>query len=148
MKSSSEEKPVPTGKERILLVDDEKILVELWREQLEALGYTVVAKHNGRDALKAFQEEPDSFDLVITDLTMPHMTGDMLAKKILDIRPAMPIIMCTGFIEKISEAKVKELGIKALVMKPMPLKEIAKIIRTVLKGAVRKESPVLKHKKK
>ena len=137
VKSSSEEKPVPTGSERILLVDDEKILVDVWREQLESLGYAVVAKYSGRDALKAFREDPYSFDLVITDLNMPHMTGDLLTKKILEIRPTMPIIMCTGFIEKISEEKVKELGIKALVMKPMPLKEIAKTIRTVLKASAR-----------
>ena len=148
VKSSSEEKPVPTGSERILLVDDEKILVDVWREQLESLGYAVVAKYSGRDALKAFREDPYSFDLVITDLNMPHMTGDLLTKKILEIRPTMPIIMCTGFIEKISEEKVKELGIKALVMKPMPLKEIAKTIRTVLKASARKESPVHRHKKK
>ncbi len=122
VKISGEEKPVPTGTERILLVDDEKILVDVWQEQFRSLGYSVVAKQSGRDALKAFQKEPDSFDLVITDMTMPHMTGDVLAKKILDIRPDMPIIMCTGFSENISRERVKELGVKALVMKPMPLK--------------------------
>jgi CheY-like chemotaxis protein len=90
VKSPGEEKPLPTGTERILFVDDEKNLVEVAHEQFEALGYTVVAKHNGRDALKAFRKEPDSFDLVITDMTMPHMTGDILAKKILEIRPDMP----------------------------------------------------------
>ena len=141
VKSSSEEKPLPTGNERILFVDDEKNLVEVAREQFEALGYTVLAKHNGRDALKAFQKEPDSFDLVITDMTMPHMTGDILAKKILEIRPDMPIIMCTGYSEKISEERAKELGIRALVMKPMPHGELAKIIRNVLKANVRHASP-------
>ncbi len=115
---------------------------------MSSLGYRVVAKQSGRDALKAFQKEPDSFDLVITDMTMPHMPGDALAKKILEIRPDMPIIMCTGFSEKISREKVKELGIKALVLKPMPLKEIAKTIRTVLKAHSRQASPVLKNKKK
>jgi CheY-like chemotaxis protein len=74
-------------------------------------------------------------------MTMPHMTGDILAKKILEIRPDMPIIMCTGFSEKISEEKVKELGIKALVMKPMPHGELAKTIRDVLKAHVRHASP-------
>ena len=141
VKSPGDEKPLPTGNERILFVDDEKNLVEVAHEQFEALGYTVVAKHNGRDALKAFRKEPDSFDLVITDMTMPHMTGDILAKKILGIRPDMPIIMCTGFSEKISEEKVKELGIKALVMKPMPHGELAKTIRDVLKAHVRHASP-------
>jgi CheY-like chemotaxis protein len=141
VKSPGEEKPLPTGNERILFVDDEKNLVEVAHEQFEALGYTVVAKYNGRDALKAFRKEPGSFDLVITDMTMPHMTGDILAKKILEIRPDMPIIMCTGFSEKISEEKVKELGIKALVMKPMPHGELAKTIRDVLKAHVRHASP-------
>ena len=133
VKSSVEEKPAPTGTERILLVDDEKTLVDVWRKQFESLGYSVAAKQSGRDALKAFQKEPGGFDLVITDMTMPHMSGDVLAKKILEIRPDMPIIMCTGFSEKISKEKVKKLGIRALVMKPVPLREIAKTIRNVLK---------------
>jgi PAS domain S-box-containing protein len=148
VKASGEEKPVPTGTERILLVDDEKTLVDVWQEQFGALGYSVVAKQSGREALKAFQKDPDSFDLVITDMTMPHMPGDVLAKKILEIRPDMPIIICTGFSEKISIAKVKELGIKTLVMKPMPFKEIAKTIRTVLKAHARQASPLAKNKKR
>lgn len=148
VKPAGEEKPVRTGTERILLVDDEKILVDVWREQFEALGYRVVAKQSGRDALKVFQQEPDSFDLVITDMTMPHMPGDALARKILKIRPDMPIIMCTGFSEKLSREKVKELGVRALIMKPMPLKEIAKTIRTVLKASAHTSGPVPKTKKR
>jgi CheY-like chemotaxis protein/anti-sigma regulatory factor (Ser/Thr protein kinase) len=146
-KSAGAEKPVPTGTGRILLVDDEKALVDMWQEQFKALGYRVVAKQSGRDALKAFQKEPGGFDLVITDMTMPHMPGDALAKKILAIRPDMPIILCTGFSEKISREKAKDLGVKALVMKPVPVREIAKTIRAVLKAHARRSSPLARNKK-
>jgi|GEM_PF-6105115 len=148
VKTSGKKKPVPTGTERILLVDDEKILINVWQEQYRALGYRVVAKQSSRDALKIFQKEPGNFDLVITDLSMPRMSGDALAKKILEIRPDMPIIICTGISERISTERLKKLGIKALVMKPMRLHEIAKTIRNVLKAHARQAPTVPKNKKK
>ncbi|TFG37821.1 MAG: transporter substrate-binding domain-containing protein, partial [Desulfobacterales bacterium] len=103
---------VPRGHERILLVDDEEEIIRISQHILEALGYTVTALNGSIDAWKIFQSNPQDFDLVITDMTMPRMTGAELAKKILQIRPDMPIVLCTGFSEQISEEKAKSLGIK------------------------------------
>jgi PAS domain S-box-containing protein len=97
-----------TGNERILFVDDEKSMAEIGRRRLERLGYQVEAKTNPIEALELFRADPDQFDLVITDMTMPHITGDKLVKEILKIRPDMPTILCTGFSEKIDEEKAKK----------------------------------------
>ena len=88
---------MPGGTERVLFVDDEEILVELWGDILENLGYTVTATTESAKALEIFLSRPDRFDLVITDMTMPGMTGIDLSKEILGLRPAIPIILCTGF---------------------------------------------------
>jgi len=125
-------KPVPRGTETILFVDDEAFLAEITRELLMSLGYRVVNKQSSPDAFEAFQAEPHAYDLVITDQTMPHMTGDILARKIMDIRPDIPVILCTGYSERISEEKVKALGIKALIMKPFKRQELAETVRSVL----------------
>ncbi len=124
--------PVPHGKERILFVDDETALVKAGKQLLESLGYKVIAKTNSIEALETFKKQPNNFDIVITDMTMPKMTGEDLSKEILAIRPDIPIIMCTGFSEVISEKKAKAIGIRELVMKPVLRKDIAKIIRRVL----------------
>jgi CheY-like chemotaxis protein len=124
--------PVPTGSERILLVDDEKTLVEMVKQMLEVLGYKVAGRTSSIEALEAFRCRPDKFDLVITDQTMPNMTGETLAMEILKIRPDMPIILCTGYIGLISEEKIKAIGIRELVMKPVVGDDIARIIRQVL----------------
>ncbi|MBW2742760.1 MAG: response regulator [Deltaproteobacteria bacterium] len=115
--------PVPHGKERILFVDDEAVLVRAGRQLLESLGYKVITKTNGIEALQTFKEQPSNFDMVITDMIMPKMTGKDLSKK---------IIICTGFSEVISEKKAKAIGIREFIMKPILRRDMAKIIRRVL----------------
>ncbi len=122
----------PTGSERILFVDDEPELVALGREMLEHLGYQVVTKNNGIDALKEFSKKPNHFDVVVTDMTMPKMTGERLARELISIRPKIPIILCTGFSEQIDEQKAKDIGIKAFLMKPLTLNRLARTVRAVM----------------
>ncbi|MCP4579785.1 MAG: response regulator [Deltaproteobacteria bacterium] len=100
--------------------------------RLEDLGYEVITEGDPIKALGIFKEKPEAFDLVITDMTMPNMTGDRLAKEIMEIRSDMPVILCTGFSELISEEQAKEMGIKAFVMKPALVHEMAATIRQVL----------------
>jgi PAS domain S-box-containing protein len=123
---------IPGGNERILFVDDEEIIVSLGREMLSSLGYDVTARSSSLDALTDFRANPDQFDLVITDMTMPNMTGVMLTKEILKTRPPMPIILTTGFSELINEEKAKEIGIKALLMKPISIQDLSQTLRRVL----------------
>ncbi len=129
-----EENPLPTGTERILFIDDEAALVEIAEKMLTNLGYKVVIRTSSTDALKLFQEDPSRFDLVITDMTMPGMTGDKLAQNIIAVRQDLPIILCTGYSEHISEVKAKGIGIKEFMMKPLEMSELAKTIRKVLDG--------------
>ncbi len=126
--------PLPTGNERILFVDDEEDLVDMVQQMLERLGYSVIAKTNSLEALEVFKAQPDQFALVITDQTMPHMTGADLAKELMCIRPDIPIILCTGFSEVISVEEAKALGIREFVMKPFATREIAEVTRHVLDG--------------
>jgi len=126
------EKSLPNGQERILFIDDEFALVDIGKQMLENLGYKVTTKTDSLEALKLFQEQPREFDLVITDMTMPNMTGEKLAKELMRIRPDVPIILCTGFSEQITEDDAKELGIKEFAMKPLLMEDLAKTIRKVL----------------
>jgi len=121
----------PRGTERILLVDDEKVAVDALQLMLDNLGYRVTARTSSIEALEAFRNNPEGFDLVITDMTMPNMTGKDLAKEMMSIRSDIPIILCTGFSEQIDEHKAKKMGINAYVMKPIVRREIAKTIREV-----------------
>lgn len=127
-----EEKPVPTGTERILFVDDEQALVNMGKQLLESLGYEVTIRSSSIEALELFKVQPDKFDLVITDLTMPNMTGDELAQKLMAIRPDIPVILCTGFSTKMTAEKTKKMGIRAFVLKPVIKQDIAETIRKVL----------------
>jgi signal transduction histidine kinase/ActR/RegA family two-component response regulator len=120
------------GNERILLVDDEPQIVDMEKRILEKLGYRVTARSNGGDALKALQEQPDGFDLVITDMTMPQMTGDRLACHVWEIRPDIPVILCTGYNEMISEDKANAMGIRKFLLKPVDKEELAVAIRNAL----------------
>ena len=120
------------GSERILFVDDEETLVELAQERLKQLGYAVSAFANPLEALEAFSAAPQSFDLLITDMTMPKLTGDNLAAKILEIRPGFPIILCTGYSESLTVDRIARLGAIAVLMKPVTLAAIAQKIREVL----------------
>jgi len=124
--------PVQKGNERILLVDDEYPIVQMESQMLERLGYQVAARLSSIDALEAFRASPDKFDLVITDMTMPNMNGIQLSQKLLEIRPDIPIIICTGFSTKIDNEKATAAGIRGYVMKPVVMNELAKKIREVL----------------
>jgi len=126
--------PLPTGTERILLVDDEPAIVKMQQQSLERLGYSVTARTGSIEALEAFRALPDKFDLVITDMTMPNMTGDKLARFIKEIRPAMPVILCTGFSEKIHSSK-NSLDIESVMMKPVDKRKMAKTIRRLIDRA-------------
>ncbi len=118
--------------EVILVVDDEKSLVDMMKQMLHRAGYTVVGKTSSTEALETFRAEPDKFDLVITDYAMPDMTGKELAKELLEIRPDIGVILCTGFSEDLNSQEVLNMGIKAFVMKPMDREEITLIIRNIL----------------
>ncbi|MBW2130550.1 MAG: PAS domain S-box protein [Deltaproteobacteria bacterium] len=123
---------IPRGNETILLVDDEPGMIETLQLMLLRLNYKVEARTGSLDALQAFRANPDKFDLVITDMTMPHMTGIELAREILGIRSNIPIILCTGFSELVSEETAKAAGIKEFIMKPIVMNEIALTIRRAL----------------
>jgi len=122
----------PRGTERILFVDDEPALVNIGRRMLEGLGYEVVTSTSGIETLSTFRRQPENFDLVITDMTMPKMTGDRLAIELLGIRPGIPIILCTGFSERITGEKAKEIGIRKFVLKPLLMNDLAEAVREVL----------------
>ena len=124
----------PTGTEHILLVDDEEALVTMGREMLERLGYKVTTRTSSVEALEAFRAHPERFDLVISDVTMPNMTGDQLAHELLIIKSDIPILLCTGFSELLDEEKAKRLGIKAFLMKPFVMGNLATVIRNALSG--------------
>ena len=124
--------PIPVGNERILFVDDEETLADTGREILQRLGYQVAVRTSSIEALKLFRTLPYEFDLIITDQTMPNMTGAGLAKELMHIRPDIPIILCTGFSELISREQSKSMGIKEFVMKPFIMREIAETIRKVM----------------
>jgi len=125
---------IPTGNERILLVDDEEPVLWSERKMLEDLGYKVTAKTSGTEALEVFRSQPNTFDLVITDQIMPGMTGSELSRELLRFRGNIPIILCTGFSETIDEERAKALGIREFAMKPFTTGEMAETIRRVLKG--------------
>jgi len=122
------------GNEKVLLVDDEKIVADIFREMLITLGYKVTTRTSSVEALEAFQNNPYKYDLVITDMTMPNMTGKDLAVEMLSIRPDMPIILATGFSDRIDEERARAIGIKAFVMKPVVFNELAGTIRSVLEN--------------
>ncbi len=124
--------PAPTGKERILFIDDEEVLAQMGKDMLERLGYRVTVRKCSLEALETFQNQPDKFDLVITDQTMPGMAGIDLARRMLQIRPDIPIILCTGYSSVVSEEKAKFIGIREFALKPLSKKNIAELIRKVL----------------
>jgi len=120
------------GSETILFVDDEEALVKIAKNALERLGYTVETQTNPIMALKLFKSKPDHFDLVITDMTMPQINGAIFSEMIMEIRPDIPVIICSGYSDIINEEKAKKLGMAAYAMKPILTKEISKTIRRVL----------------
>ncbi len=124
----------PRGTERILFVDDEAVLVKMAEEMLGGLGYRVTAVEDSRKAYDLFLADPGAFDLVVTDITMPGMTGDALVEAILRKRPGMPIVICTGYSERVSEAEAKRFGARAYLLKPFSMPAIAGLIRSILDG--------------
>ena len=107
---------MPTGVEHILFVDDEDFQADIGKRLLARLGYRVTARTDSLKALELFRQKPDEFDLVITDMTMPAMTGDVLAANIISIRPDIPVIVCTGYSERIDKEIINKIGIKELAM--------------------------------
>lgn len=122
----------PGGRERLLLIDDETTLVEVVKESLEALGYSVVAETSSVQALELFRANPRRFDLVITDQTMPGMTGMVLARELLELCPDIPIILCTGYSEQVTRDRAREIGVGEFLMKPLIVRDLAKAIRRLL----------------
>ena len=120
------------GTERILFVDDEETIAEMAQESLKLFDYRIEALSDPEDALAVFKLNPGYFDVVITDMTMPKMTGAKLAEKLIRIRPNIPIILCTGHSSLIDEEKALQLGIAAYMMKPVSMLEIAKTIRKLM----------------
>jgi len=123
---------IPKGKEWILFIDDEESITQMSKNMLESLGYSVTVSHISFEALETFQNNPDEFDLVITDQTMSGITGLDLADRILKIRPKIPIILCSGYSKFVDEDSTKAHGIKGFVLKPFTKETIAKLIRKVL----------------
>jgi PAS domain S-box-containing protein len=125
---------VQVGTEHILFIDDEEMIAMMGKNVFEMLGYKITLSTNSQEALQIFQNQPDQFDLIITDQTMPGMTGVELAREVLALRPNIPIILCTGFSSIISEKQAKAIGIKEFVLKPYSTKYIAKLTRKALDG--------------
>jgi signal transduction histidine kinase/CheY-like chemotaxis protein len=125
---------LPGGNERILFVDDEDTLVDIWEKMLTKLGYRVITRTNCLEALEMFRSDPNRFDLVITDQTMPHMTGIQFTVGLKAIRPDIPVILCTGFSEEIDEENYKTRGVSGFAMKPLELEKIARTIRRVFEN--------------
>jgi len=124
--------PDTKDKELILLVDDEELIINSTSQILQRLGFDVIAKASSIDALETFQEEPEKFDLVITDQVMPNMTGTQLAEKVISIRPDIPVILCSVFPEDVCPEEVKKIGIKEFIAKPISMQKINKTIWKVL----------------
>ena len=123
---------LPCGSESILFVDDEPDLVDLGKQMLSRLGYRVTGCDQSLGALALVQAQPDRFDLVVTDTTMPNMTGDVLAARLLAIRPDLPILLCSGYSEQMTSEKADRLGIAAFLMKPLAISDLACTLRDVL----------------
>ncbi|MBU1156853.1 MAG: PAS domain S-box protein, partial [Proteobacteria bacterium] len=135
----AQEKPLepelPHGRERILFVDDEEPIAELGRQLLSRLGYQVTAVTSSIQALEAYRADPGGYDLVLTDYTMPEMTGDKLTKELLKINPRLPVIICTGYSERVDTLKARELGARDFVFKPLRRRDLAVLVRRVLDEA-------------
>jgi CheY-like chemotaxis protein len=131
-KEYEESAVLPGGTEHILFIDDEPSLVEIAQQMLTRMGYTVDRRTGSVEALELFKSSPNRFDLVITDMDMPTMTGDKLAQTLIKIRPDIPIILCTGYSDRMDEKRAKELGIKAFAMKPLVMRDMAVMVRKVL----------------
>jgi DNA-binding NtrC family response regulator len=123
---------IPLGNEQILLIDDDEDIVKMEEQMLKHFGYKVVTETSSVKALEIFRSDPDKFDLVITDMAMPNMRGDEISAELKKIRSDIPILLCTGYSEIISEKKATSLGIKGFLIKPIVMKDLASKVREVL----------------
>jgi CheY-like chemotaxis protein len=123
---------LPTGTEQVLFVDDEKFLVDIGIEMLKDLGYKVEGRTSSHDAFEAFRANANKYDIVITDMTMPEMTGEILAMEIKKIRPDIPIIICSGFSKEMTQNKAQRIGVNTFLNKPITMEELAHAIRKEL----------------
>jgi DNA-binding NtrC family response regulator len=120
------------GTERILIADDEKSITLLLTHLFERLGYSVTAGTDPVEVYEAFKNDPEGFDLLITDMAMPTMTGADLSRKVKDMRPDMPVILCTGYSDLIDEENAMDYGISRFIMKPLALYDVAETVREIL----------------
>jgi CheY-like chemotaxis protein len=125
----------PAGSEHILLVDDEEMIVEIATLILESLGYQVSSRLSSTEALELFRTNHEAYDLVVTDLTMPQMNGEQLAREMMAINPEIPIIICSGYSEMMGREQAAALGVKELLMKPITIAEMSQKVRKVLDAA-------------
>ena len=129
---TKKEDQLPTGNERILLVDDDPSIVTMIRQMLERLGYNVKGMTDSPATFEQFKSAPNDFDLVITDMAMPNMSGDNLAAELIKVRSDIPILLCTGHSDTVDEKKAKQIGIKGFAMKPLDMGKLAKAVRAAL----------------
>lgn len=134
-KPSDKKEPLPTGSEHVLVVDDEPVIVEMLQHALERLGYRVTGFTASVVALAAFRQNPAGFDLVVADMSMPGMNGEYLVREMTVVRPDIPVIICTGFSERMDTDTAARLGIRGLLLKPVILSDLAGVVRRVLDGA-------------
>jgi CheY-like chemotaxis protein len=120
------------GNEHILFVDDEAMIADMANKVLTHLGYRVTTRTSSIEALEAFRDHPGEYDLVISDLTMPNMTGDRLAARLLEIRSDIPIILCSGFSSLMAQVRISDTGVRALLNKPLSMRELSATIRSIL----------------
>ena len=131
-REEKEAPPPPGGSESILLVDDERAIIQMGQQMLAKLGYKVTTYPDPMEALERFRREPQSFDLVITDLTMPKLKGTELAEEMLRIQPGLPLILCTGYGDQITSEQIAQIGIRELLLKPILRESLAVTIRQAL----------------
>ena len=124
--------PIQPKHARVLFIDDEEPLAQLGGKMLEELGHEVVVSTNSTQALLVFENNPHCFDVVITDQTMPHLTGEMLSRELLKIRPNLPIILCTGYSHIVTRKKAEAVGIQAYLVKPVLFQELASTLQQIL----------------
>ncbi len=134
LEAEADHSPTPGRGERILVVDDEAPIAEVAEKMLAQLGYRPTTFTSSPEALERFRQAPDAFDLVLTDMAMPHLRGDRLAGEIMALRPDIPVILCTGFSERISAETAAGLGIREFLLKPMGRDELSRVIRRALDG--------------
>lgn len=135
------EKAVCYGDERILFVDDEETIVNIAKELLTFYGYKITIFRDGLQALEGFEKHPDDYDLIVTDMSMPNMNGLELAQRVKEIRPEIPIVLCSGFSAIINKEEALKKGVTRYLQKPLAMDHVARIIREVLDKNRKEQAP-------